>query len=94
MGRAVSDCIVVTWAEPDGLEPTGRTVLRDGYHRNELRAVWKARALVYSRNMSLKPQAEDYAKACGYTVRVLDDTADVLSRARALELAERKAVPV
>lgn len=86
----MSACIVITWAERDGLEPTGRTVLRDGYHRPEHRAAWKARALVFSRNLSRRPQAEDYAKANGYAVRILDDTDDVLERARALELAERK----
>jgi hypothetical protein len=90
----VTDCLVITWAELDGLEPTGRTEFRDGAHRVVYRDTWKARALVYSRSTLLKPQAEAYAKAMGYTVRVLDYDGDVLGRARALELAERKAVPV
>jgi hypothetical protein len=89
----VTDCIVITWAELDGLKPTGRTVLRDGYHRPELTPVLKARALIYSRSTLLKPQADEYAKSMGYTVRVLDYEGDVLGRARALGLAERATVP-
>ena len=92
----MSDCIVLTWSDMLGSERTGRTVLRGGVHRPEYQAAKRAHAVVWSREVSAKERAnaETYARACGYAVRILDYEGDVLGRARALELADPKAVPV
>lgn len=74
-------CVVVAWTE-EGTEPTGRTVLRDGYHRAELRRCRVPRACVWSRDMADLPAGQAYARREGYRCMVLPDTGDVLAVAR------------
>lgn len=85
--------IIVTWRAMDGSEPTGWTVLRDGYHRPEYRPAMIARAVVWSYDMARLPQAREWAKEEGHTVRVMDDAPGVLAEAKRLELEEPRSTP-
>ncbi len=77
----------------DGARDTGRTVMRDGCYRAVYEACQQARALVWSRDESMWPRGRDWATANGYTATVMDDTDDVLDRARAAVLATTHAMP-
>jgi hypothetical protein len=83
----MENLIVLTWQENDGMELTGRTVMRDGYSRPEFRIVPKARAVVWSRTVNDDElrKAQSYAIANGYTVRTLPDSPTALFQARCLE---------
>jgi len=81
-------CLVVAWTERDGVEPTGRTVVRDGVLRPEVRVVPRARALVWSRDPADWGAGRAWAAREGYRAMVLPDTGDVLARARDAVLAQ------
>jgi hypothetical protein len=89
--------IILTWSHLDGMEPTGGTVMRDGYQRAAFKVVKKSRALCWSTNLADLDRARAYATANGYTVRVMEDTREdpneVLRQARELSLAEDPILP-
>lgn len=84
----MAQVIVITWAEKDGAEPTGATEYRDGCHRAVYRPAWKARAVVWSRDLDdvTMAKASAFAREHQGCARVMEDTADVLERARRIEL--------
>ncbi len=88
MSTQPSQVIVITWAVLDGSRATGRSELRDGCWRAVFEIIPLARAVVWSRDLGRLAEAQSYANANGYIVRVLDDTRDVLSVAKALHVAE------
>ena len=77
-GRA----IVVTWAIMDASEPTERQEYRDGCWRTVYRTAWGIRAVVWSRDLREMEAAKGWAATVDGTVSVLDDTPDLLNRAR------------
>jgi len=84
------DAIIIAWVHEEGTsEPTGRTVMRDGYLRPELRPAPLALACVWSRDPADLPSGHAYAKTQGAKLFVMRDTDDVLARARALVLPQR-----
>lgn len=80
--RPTRQAIIMAWAGMDGVEPTGRNLMRDGYARPEFRSALKPRAVVWSRDLEDRAAAERYAGQRGYHVYIMDDTKDVLERAR------------
>lgn len=76
--------IVLTRVEMDGMEPTGRYVMRDKNWFPECKPARAARAMVFSSCMADIHRASAYASKEGYDVLVMDDTDDVLDRARAM----------
>ena len=81
------EAIIITWSDDSGMEPTGRTVWRDGYQRPEIRSCRVAKALVWSRSVTDWDGGEAFAKKIGGTCRPMADTDDVLEEARGLESA-------
>lgn len=72
----------------DGSEATDQKVLRDGYYRTVYKTIPKARAVTWSTDLSQLEAGKTYAKENGYKLRVMDDTDDVLEKARQLALKE------
>ena len=82
--------IVLTRVDMDGIEPTGRHILRDSNWIREHRPAPNPRAMVFSSRMDDIQRAGDFARKEGYDVLVMDDTDDVLDRARAMAIEKWK----
>ncbi len=83
--------IVIAWTDMTGSEPTGRTVRRNGYDRPEFVTCAAPHALVWSRDPADRAAGQAYAQANGYHLMVLEDTDEVLDRARDLVMARHRA---
>ncbi len=94
MKSEMSKAIVLLWVENTGILFTGNQVQRDNNWFEETVACAKGYACVYSRRMDELTRANEYASQMRktdpdkYNVRVLimDDTSDILDRARLLAL--------
>ena len=76
--------IVLARIQNTGLRKTGRWIRPDGVNYVEdTESCSVAVALVWSRDLDDRVKAEDFAQREGYEVMVLDDTEDVLERAKA-----------
>ena len=86
--------IVLSWAENSGMRLTGKTVMRDSNWFEETEACPKGFACVFSRDLTEFGRAIDYAKSMrqdtdkyNVSVSLMDDTSDVLDRARAAAIS-------
>lgn len=79
--------IVLTRVELTGRRQTDRMVMRDCNWFPDWETEPVASALVYSRSLDELPAAREFADRNGYACTVMDDTEDVLPRAREGALA-------
>ncbi len=87
--------IVVAWVTMEGIEPTGCTVRRDGYDRDEYRSAPLAKACTWLHDKTTQgdvAKANKFAEARGYTVFCYEKSEnDPLNRARREALAAHAA---
>lgn len=88
--KTKTHAIVIAWVDKSGMRDTGRIERRDGNWFPVWEPCWAAKALVFSRRMDEKQRAKDHAKSIDsefIRVLVLDDTDDILERAKATILS-------
>ncbi len=87
--------VIIAWVTMDGIEPTGRTVRRDGYDRPEFREAPLAKACTWVYGDSVTPErlatAKAYAEKNGASVFTYEEGEHhPLRRARAAVLKAHK----
>jgi hypothetical protein len=78
--------LILAKVEMTSLRKTGKMVMRDLNWFPVMEAAPEAKALVWSSDPALWERGKAWAKSEGYQPYLLDDTDDVLSKARSLAL--------